>query len=569
MPQRPSLFPIKAHPPPHLPAVDADILRMLSRILPLWALGSEGGLARSQFDALEADQYAFREFHPILAGARFWDWQKRPLDPAAVAALAGLEAKRPFLPGAAKILLGVLTKRLIIPEDISLWEAVKASGDMELAAEFLATMAKDPHHGPYWLGRTFTILASLPDPEAARRILNGPALTGLDLIRKRLQAEFEYLRGEKETALHLWARLPGDIWGHFASHAASILLEDLGDPGGAVLAAQLWRAMPWHVNLTLALHDRLNPAPPVPPPGPDHAAVLLYSMNKAEILRETLAALAATDLGESMVIALDNGSTDATPDVLGQAAALFAPGRFKSVTLPANAGAPGARNWLLSLPETKCCAFAAFLDDDARPPKDWLRRLLAEAARNPQAGAVGCSIVDDAKPHLMQTADVNLLPQAMAPQDADLFKERIVLFDACQGEPDHGLFAYSRPCLSVSGCCHLLRMQAVETAGAFDVRFNPTQFDDLERDMRSFRAGFPSVYAGALKVRHMQFSSMRQPESAAKLSHILGNKIKLESLFTEEEIAALCNENHAALWRDLLRKSAELCADRPPGTPST
>jgi len=102
-----------------------------------------------------------------------------------------------------------------------------------------------------------------------------------------------------------------------------------------------------------------------------------------------LAHLATTRLGGSLVAVLDNGSTDHTPTVLAEAAGLFPTGRFLTVRLPVNVGAPGARNWLLSLPEVKARPFVAFLDDDAFPEADWLARLLDTAARYPRAGAIG------------------------------------------------------------------------------------------------------------------------------------------------------------------------------------
>ncbi len=545
----------------------ADVLRLLAKASPLWDLGDEGGLASRQLDHLEADPARFEVFFPVIAGARFLLWRRDPLDPAAVSRLAALEARRPFLPQAAKALLMAVAKRLAVPEDQSLWEAVTGSGDLDLAREFIATVAKDPVHGPYWLGRTFRVLCALPDPEKAAAILADRALDGLAPVRERLRDRLAFLHEPPRAALDRLARSPGAIWGHDVRQCAAVLLDRLGEPeAAATLLMELRRAMPWRVGLTLTLFERLFPTPLADASQSGKAAVLVYSMNKAAVLRETLENLARTDLCGCPVVVLDNGSSDETPALLREAAAWFPENRFQTVTLPVNVGAPAARNWLLSLPDVRSCDSAVFLDDDALPPEDWLRRLLGAAKAHPEAGAVGCAIVDAAPPHFMQTADVELLPPAFGQRDGGLFDERIALFDPSQHREDEGLFAYSRPCLSVSGCCHLLSMRAVRAAGPFNVGFNPTQFDDLERDMRSTLAGFPTRFLGTLKTRHMQFSSMRQPESAAKLSHILGNRIKLESLFSDGDIARLCDETHAALWRDLLEKADALDGQDVPET---
>ena len=136
--------------------------------------------------------------------------------------------------------------------------------------------------------------------------------------------------------------------------------------------------------------------------------------------------------------------------------------------------------------------------------------------------------------------------------------ERLFVCDACRLLPDYGLFAYTRPCLSVSGCCHLLSRAAIEAAGPFDIRFNPTQFDDLDRDIRSWLAGYPAVYDGSVRVAHEQASSLAKAKTPAQVAHILGNKIKLETKFTDEDVERLWRENLDVLKRDLLDKDAAL-----------
>ena len=283
------------------------------------------------------------------------------------------------------------------------------------------------------------------------------------------------------------------------------------------------------------------------------------------MFHDCLTHLAATDLGEAVVAVLDNGSTDATPDMLAGAAALFPADRFVSVRLPVNVGAPGARNWLLTLPEVAACAHVAFLDDDAFPEADWLSRLLATARDNPTAGAIGCAITDMDAPRDHQSADFNLFPPDMGQPSLAEVKERLFVCEPCRGAADVSLFAYARPCLSVSGCCHLLSRRAIEKAGPFDIRFNPTQFDDLERDIRSFLAGYPSVYDGTVRVAHKQGSSLAKAQTQAQVSQVLGNKIKLEYAVSDADADRLWRENLALIGRDLLEKAQALSVNPASG----
>ena len=369
------------------------------------------------------------------------------------------------------------------------------------------------------------------------------------------------MRLAPETALPLVDNLDGEVWGLYAALADSHLRERLGDRDGALTdCLAVRRVLPYHVNVTLRTHALTLPmSPPAEPPA-DAAVVCLYSMNKAELLRECLTHLAATRLGGSLVAVLDNGSTDHTPAMLAETAGLFPEGRFLSVRLPVNIGAPGARNWLLALPEVKARPYVAFLDDDAFPEPDWLARLLETARRSPRTGVVGCAIADRAAPGDLQSADYNLFPPELGQPSLPEVRERLFVCDACRLLPDYGLFAYSRSCLSVSGCCHLLSRTAIEAAGPFDIRFNPTQFDDLERDIRSWLAGYPAIYDGRVRVAHQQASSLAKAQTEAQAAHILGNKIKLEAGLSDADAAKLWQENLEVLRRDLLAKDAALTA---------
>jgi len=252
-------------------------------------------------------------------------------------------------------------------------------------------------------------------------------------------------------------------------------------------------------------------------------------------------------------VVLDNGSADETPEVIRRLAGSFAPGRFERVALPVNVGAPAARNWLLALTACREAAWVAFLDDDLVLPPDWLVELLSAAATDPGASAIGCRITDAVPPFGVQSADYHLLPREWIARSFDDLPERLAV-NNFGGTADTGLFAYTRPCLSVTGCCHLIR----PADGGFDLKFTPTQFDDLDRDLGVFLKGGHALYHGRLAVLHRQHSSLRQAASAAASAQVLAHKLKLEFKHTGDEPGRILARQWPMLAKDLAQKARRL-----------
>jgi GT2 family glycosyltransferase len=543
---------------PPLPAPGPGFLPAICRALPVWALTSEQPELRLSLCRILAGQ----EGPDCLAAAQGMlalAFQENPFDAATTGFLATLQDAHPFLPPKSAALLRLAHAATSSPPDDIRIEDLRASGDPGLLVRYLELAARDKAHALARLAPAFSSLCHLPDADAAASLLAGFAPHLPPGLFARLAAQLACLRRPPQDALPQLLALDRETWGLYAAIAASHCLSRLGEREAARDACLAVRArLPQHVNLTLRACELLAPRATPPAPARDDAAICLYSMNKAELFRECLAHLAATDLGGSLVAVLDNGSTDHTPDALAAVAPLFPAGRFLSVRLPVNIGAPGARNWLLALPEVAACRHVAFLDDDAFPEPDWLARLLETARNHPDAGAVGCAIVDRNAPHEHQSADFNLFPPEMGSQSLPETKERLFVCDPCRGAPDTSLFAYTRPCLSVSGCCHLLPRRSIDGVGGFDIRYNPTQFDDLDRDIRCFLAGSPAVYAGDVRVQHKQGSSLAQAQTQAQVAHILGNKIKLEYAVSDTDADRLWRDNLALLAQDLTAKDAAL-----------
>ncbi|MHC1788019.1 glycosyltransferase [Solidesulfovibrio sp.] len=294
-------------------------------------------------------------------------------------------------------------------------------------------------------------------------------------------------------------------------------------------------------------------------PLPGSVAVLVYCYNSAAHLERTLAALAATDWSlarAARLVVLDNGSPAA--DVAGvlAAAADRLGERLTTVRLPVNIGAPAARNWLAALPEVRSCDFVAYLDDDACLPPDWLGRFGAAVAACPGAGVWGCRVRGVDAPRYVQSGDAHLLP---TPRPEGTLGRGFELARPWLAGPDWGQFGLSRPCASVTGCCHLFAGPVLAGLGGFDIRFSPTQYDDLDHDLRLLLAGITPYYCGHLTVIHAKATGASGNPGGAGYGQGFANQLKLHGKYDDAAIAAAAETAFAALAADRAAK-AEVAA---------
>ncbi|AGW14102.1 putative glycosyl transferase 2 family protein [Megalodesulfovibrio gigas DSM 1382 = ATCC 19364] len=447
----------------------------------------------------------------------------------------------PELAKAAKIIAATFRP----PDRTARLEALEAAGDwdaMRIMVERELSLAPGNcfwrwhgwHHGLARIGG----VDGDTGQALAWEILEGlKAFPPLAPVGKWLEAQFELCTGRTSAAVGLLER-HADVLGpwHLERLARARVAE--GNQTAAIQALlTLLRQQPWRINALLTVRDLqhgLAGAVSIPQ---SSTAICLYSFNKAEELQATLASLAASERGGAIIRILDNGSTDATPEVcaawqarLGEACTV--------IRLPVNVGAAPARNWLLALPEVQACEFVAFLDDDVELPAEWLGRLHAGLAAFPTAGVAGARVLEDASPGLVQQVE-QFFQEDAAFAMADVHRHAL----------DLGQFTYCRPCLSVTGCCHLFRRAALAAVPAFDIRYSPTQYDDVDHDFALTKAGFPALYQGHLAIRHKKRSGRGLLASAAESANAAANFHKL---------AGKWSGNKAALQQQALAWSAAL-----------
>ncbi|MBU1230698.1 MAG: glycosyltransferase [Proteobacteria bacterium] len=528
-------------------ALPAQARRMLAR-------GSVGrdhlaGLAAGLLPQAAASEAAGRArlarlIQDLLCAA----WAGNPLDGGLGQLLSGQPLPQwPRLPEPVADVLKALANFWRPAPDTDPWWSLRDAG--ERRALLLSRLQAEPKN-LFWKAEAWALAWPRADWELADAALL-PEAWPRTLAPLRLQASAQALlaRGEAQDALAALDGLGAFFPGGSPGLRAECLLR-LGRQDEAVdLLTACVLSAPWRSSEFLRLSDLMSGAAGEVAPVPGSVAVLLYTWNKACELDETLASLAASDLQGARIWVLDNGSTDATPQVLegwrgrlGEALSL--------VRLPVNIGAPAARNWLLSLPEVRRHEFLVFLDDDVTLPGHWLGRLGAAAVRFPEASVWGCRVVDEHNPLLVQSVDyVPCAPRSQ--RDASLL---LALPTLHLGQPDLGQFTYLRPCVSVTGCCHLLRTADIDATGGFDIRFSPSQYDDLERDLRVFLGGGHVVYQGHLAVRHKRRSGVVAESSPAEIGSAQANARKLEAKHGEAALAGISAGGVALLERDLERR---------------
>ncbi|MFC1592140.1 glycosyltransferase [Thermodesulfobacteriota bacterium] len=342
---------------------------------------------------------------------------------------------------------------------------------------------------------------------------NGPLYTLNNLAEVKLRA------GERNAALALWA--------------ASL------------------KADPLQIPLYLKMHDIAGGLDTVCEENLEahNINILVYTFNKHDMFKRTIEGLADTDIGNARILLLDNHCTDGTREFLQTARQLFPNNSVKVINLPVNIGAPAARNWLLAQPENDGTDFVAYLDDDVILPRDWLKRLVGTLKAFPDAAIAGGKIINQGIPKTIQYIyrffDV-------------IHETRLILSSKHPDEIDLGQFDFTRKCLSVMGCCHLLRTDIARDVGEFDIRFSPSQVDDIDHDIMTCMKGHEIIYNGYLEITHCQKAGKEALMSRPALGNILGNDCKFAMKHSADDINRLKLTTEDIDRQDIRRKIQDL-----------
>ncbi len=331
------------------------------------------------------------------------------------------------------------------PERAAEVNACISAGDLDSAKKLTELYAAQEPGNLFWLRFATFLGIQLGELDWYEPWLAAPPMP--DAFTAAFRADYAFARMDWGRAAALYA----------TAHAQTGLTEWLAREGECHRKAEnrdaaraCWQKAaglrPWQINLLLRLHDLANEndLPGSLPTG--KGEILLYSWNHADDLDKAMAALAASTMGDSGLTVLDNGSTDATADVVRSWQNRFGE-RLRTITLPTNIGAPAARNWLLSLEHAQTADWVVFLDDDALVPPDWLGYFGTALKRHPDAGIIGCRVVDMAAPLTIQSVDLHFEAD-VDPQT----KERGIV-DTHTAGPDFGQYSYLRPAVSVTGLC--------------------------------------------------------------------------------------------------------------------
>ena len=218
-------------------------------------------------------------------------------------------------------------------------------------------------------------------------------------------------------------------------------------------------------------------------------SVVIVTWNNREINRLCLASLfARTEWPNFEVIVVDNGSSDATPELLRELAGRHP--RLRVLELHENRGFPAACNAGLALATGE---YLCLLNNDTVVTRGWAAALVAHLVRNPGLGLVGPvtnAIANEAR------IDVGYRNLGELPAWSREWVR------------EHDGEAFAIPMLAFF--CVLMPREVFARVGPLDERFGTGMFEDGDYNRRVRAAGWEVRCARDAFVHHWQKASFRQ-----------------------------------------------------------
>jgi len=225
--------------------------------------------------------------------------------------------------------------------------------------------------------------------------------------------------------------------------------------------------------------------------------VILVVKDGAAWLARSLASLARQTHPRLGVVAVDNGSTDGSVDML--VSALTAE---RMIRLERNEGFPAAVGRALGTPVARKADYILFLHDDTALAPDAVAQLVEAAVAAPDVGVVGPKVLDWDEPRMLR--EVGMATDRFGYPHSPLE----------EGEIDQGQHDGARDVTFVSSAAMLVSREALARVGPPDARLGPAHAD-LDFCWRARLAGFRVLVSpGAIVLHRGAGSRGERPGSA-------------------------------------------------------
>ena len=202
---------------------------------------------------------------------------------------------------------------------------------------------------------------------------------------------------------------------------------------------------------------------------PLRVSVAIPTFNRAHLVTRAIRSALAQTIQDIEILVVDDGSTDATPEVLAR----IEDPRLQLARHERNAGISRTRNTAIRLARGE---WMAFLDDDNEWAPEYLERQLVSVREHPGAGVVYCRA---------------------RRRDARTSHERIMPAEVFEGKVLRHLLTRWNPLIS----CALVRRSLLVEIGGLDERLGATEDHDLWLRLAQ-RTDFAAT-ADVLVVRHV------------------------------------------------------------------
>lgn len=214
-------------------------------------------------------------------------------------------------------------------------------------------------------------------------------------------------------------------------------------------------------------------------------SVIIPTWNGAALLPDCLDALAAESADIHEIIAVDNGSTDGSAELIADRYAhvhLFRNAQNLGFAQACNTGMRAATGDVLVL-----------LNQDTRVESGWAAALQTAFGRS-DAGIIGCKILSAADRSLQHAG-------------GHVHESLGIPFHYGKAAADPGAWAVPCEVEYVTGAAMAIRRRVVEQIGGLDERFFPAYYEDVDLCFRARAAGFRILYWPDAVVLHYESTS--------------------------------------------------------------